>query len=60
MPYFYVGLIYAGKMLNPGKTFQEEYVEDGCEIIIVDISSYINKRQQGESKSSNMLIPKQV
>lgn len=59
LPSFYVGLIYAGKMLNPGKTFKEEYVENGCEVIMVDISIYINKKQQAGNKNSNELIPKQ-
>ena len=53
-----MGLIYAGKMLDPRKTFKEEYVENGCEVIMVDISNYINKKQQEENKNSNALTPK--
>lgn len=35
-------------------------MEDRCEIIMVDVSKYINKKQQGESNNKNVLVPKQM
>ena len=41
LPYFYIGLVYLGKVLHPQKTFQEEMVENEAEVIYVDIRDYV-------------------
>lgn len=46
LPYFYIGLVYLGKILHPQKTFEEEMVENDSELIYVDIRDYIKQKQK--------------
>lgn len=45
LPHFYIGLVYAGHMLSPQKTLSEQYVEDDCQIIAVNILQKITEKK---------------
>jgi hypothetical protein len=37
LPHFYIGLVYLGKLLSPDHTLFEEFVEEGCEVVAVNL-----------------------
>ena len=43
LPYFYIALVYLGKVIHPKKTFEEELVENGAEIVMVNVQEYAKK-----------------
>lgn len=45
LPYFYIGLVYLGKVLSPQKSLREEMVENHSELIVVNIKEYINAQK---------------
>lgn len=47
-PQMYVGLVYVGKLINQEKTFLEEFVEDECEIIVINMMEYGSIKKEGE------------
>jgi hypothetical protein len=60
LPQFYIALAYAGKMLSPFKTFQGELVENGCEIIIVDLNQYTKNKKSERQASQIAAIVKEA
>lgn len=46
LPYFYIGLIYLGKVMNPQKSFRQELVENKAEIVCVDIRDYLAQKKK--------------
>lgn len=49
LPHFYIGLVYLGKVLSPERTLFEEFVEEGCELVAVNMLD-LQKRKRGDEK----------
>ena len=43
LPYFYIGLVYAGKVMAGDKSFFEQFVEEDCEITAVNLLEAVQK-----------------
>ena len=50
LPYFYLALVYLGKIAHPSKSFKEELVENHSEIVLVNIKDYISKHGKDKMK----------
>lgn len=37
LPHFYIGIVYLGKVLCPERTLFEEFVEEDCELVAVNM-----------------------
>jgi hypothetical protein len=54
VPHFYIGLVYVGKVMAPEKTFFEEFVEEDCEVVAVNLLQCVRKAA-GEGNAGKVI-----
>jgi hypothetical protein len=48
LPHFYIGIVYLGKVLSPERTLFEEFVEEDCELVAVNMLDLKRGKGKGE------------